>query len=95
MSQVQKRKFVQAVNTARELVRASGEIHYTVLALRVGYSPEYFRRTILRVLQQLEGECIVVDSKGIVKYVCDHEDAIEQQAREEAEEFFRGVGISG
>ena len=95
MSQTQsKRKIAQAVQSARTIVQAAGEIHYSLLAFRVGYSPEYFRRTILKLLQEMD-ECIIVDPKGIVKYICDHENDVEQQAREEAESLFREVGISG
>ena len=83
------------MNKTRDIVRTSKEIHYTILAFKVGYSPEYFKRNVLRLLQQLEGECLLVDSRGFVKYVCDGEEAFEEQVREEAKEFLREVGVSG
>ena len=46
-------------------MRREGRIHYAVLALRVGYSPEYFRRAILPSIIEMV-HCIEKDGQYIV-----------------------------
>ena len=80
-----------------QLVYEEGEVSEARLAGKLGYfNLTYFRNNILPILLEYT-PCIKHDRfRHMLIWTCDEsQDPIEQQAREEAEEFFRGVGISG
>ena len=69
------RRVVVALNRATEVLRRERELPWYILAVRLGYSPEYFRRAILPAVLELS-ECIDRDGKYL-RWICDNASVME------------------
>jgi hypothetical protein len=62
------------LNRAGEYLRKHKKIHLAELAAELGYrSPEYFRRSIWRLIEAKFGDCIVKVEPWVYEWVCDDE----------------------
>ncbi len=88
-------RLVKSVNTAIKLVKIHGEIHYAYLALKVGYSPDYFRRTLVPLMKEMEDGCIKLEHGGLIKWTCSHDEDLERDLRAEARGELERLGVAG